>query len=66
MPPPFNAKEVCRYFLWIAIAAVAIGALLWFLFYSSGHHPIQSTTPTGAALAPDIGQRLIFGARRLL
>ncbi len=49
MPPPFNAKEVARFFLWIVIIAVAVGIIVWFIFYGSGRKSIQSSR-NGAAL----------------
>ena len=49
MPPPFNAKEIIRFFAWIAVLAVAIAIIVWFILYSPGHKSVQPTR-NGAAI----------------
>lgn len=44
--PPFTAKEVSRYLIWIAVLLAAVAAILWMLWYSPGQKnvPTQGTT----------------------
>jgi hypothetical protein len=48
MSPPFNAKEITRFFVWIAILAVAIAIIVWFILYSPAHQSVHPTRKSAA------------------
>jgi hypothetical protein len=46
--PPFTPKEVARYFVWVGIIGVALGAILWMLFHAPGRKQIQMQPGTAS------------------
>jgi hypothetical protein len=49
--PPFNAKEVCRFFFWIAVLLLVVTILFLLIWRSPGTERIQ-LQPPGAAVFP--------------
>ena len=50
--PPFNAKEVCRFFFWIAVLLLVLAILFLLIWRSSGTKRIQLQPPGAAVLTP--------------
>jgi hypothetical protein len=51
--PPFTRKEIIRYFIWIAIIAVAVAAIIWFLFHAPGQQSIHLNRGGSGAVRVD-------------
>jgi hypothetical protein len=49
--PPFAAKEVTLFLLWIAIIALAVGAIFLLIWRAPGHEQIQMQPASASALS---------------
>ena len=49
--PPFTAKEVTRFLIWIAVLLVAAGAIVWMIWQAPG----RKAVPTKGTTASFVG-----------
>ena len=52
--PPFSAKPVCMFLLRITLLLVAVFAIFYYLFHTSGHPSIKPSThsPSSTLASP--------------
>ena len=48
--PPFTAKEVSRFLIWIAVLLVAAGAIVWMIWRAPGRKAVPTKGTTAASL----------------